>query len=212
MNVLVFLMEVSMSPSELNSFIQMFGVVPASFVDHLGAPEEIATIFTSMFMHGGWLHLISNMWALFIFGDNIEDRLGHFRYLIFYLTCGVLAALAQIFFNPAQTAPTVGASGAIAGVLGAYMMLFPAARVVTLIPIGFIPWFINVPAFFFLGFWIVTQAFTGWAALHSVKAAQAAGNIAFMAHVGGFITGFLLVRLMQRRDYRAWHRDEYYPY
>jgi membrane associated rhomboid family serine protease len=211
-NVIVFLAEVSMDSHQLSSLIKAFGVIPAQYIKNPTAADEITTIFTSMFLHGGWLHLIMNMWALWIFGDNVEDRLGHAMYLIFYLGCGVVAALTQVFFDPAQTAPTIGASGAIAGILGAYVMLFPGARVTTLIPIGFIPWFINIPAYFYLGFWFVTQAFTGFLSLHSTAAHAASENIAFMAHVGGFVTGFLLVRLFQRRDHPQWHPDEYQPY
>lgn len=211
-NIIVFLGELAMDSHELTRTVHAFGVTPADFIHDPMSGEQWTTVFTSMFMHGGWLHLISNMWALFIFGDNVEDRLGHALYLFFYLLCGVAAALTQVFLLPGQTQPTIGASGAIAGILGAYIMLFPGAKIMTLIPIGFIPWFINVPAYFYLGFWFVTQAFSGVLALHPKVTGQAADNIAFWAHIGGFVTGFLLVRLLVRRDYPDWHRDEYMPY
>src|SRR6185437_3341652 len=133
-------------------------------------------------------------------------------YLVFYIFCGIVAALTQVFMEPGQLQPTIGASGAIAGVLGAYAMLFPSAKVMTLIPIGFIPWFINIPAYFYLGFWFVTQAFTGLISLNSTVAKTAAENVAFFAHIGGFLTGFILVKLVQKQDYREWHPDEYMPY
>jgi membrane associated rhomboid family serine protease len=210
-NVLVFLVEISMNPQELARAVHEYGVVPLQFLKHLGSPDAVLTIFTSMFMHAGWLHLISNMWALWIFGDNIEDRLGHFQYLLFYLFCGVVAAVTQVLLQPEQAAPTIGASGAIAGVLGAYVMLFPGARIMTLIPIGFIPWFINIPAYFYLGFWFWMQVFTGIHSLHVVTG-TATENIAFFAHVGGFVAGFLLVRLCQKSDYRQRHSDAHQDY
>jgi membrane associated rhomboid family serine protease len=211
-NIVVFLGELSMDPHELSKFVKLFGVTPYYFIHYPTAPEELTSLFTSMFLHGGWLHLISNMWALFIFGDNIEDRLGHIPYLVFYIFCGLVAALTQVFMEPGQLQPTIGASGAIAGVLGAYAMLFPSAKVMTLIPIGFIPWFINIPAYFYLGFWFVTQAFTGMISLNSTVAKAAAENVAFFAHIGGFLTGFILVKLVEKPDYREWNPDEYQPY
>jgi len=206
-NVVFFMFELSMDESELNHFISQFGLTPTYFLHHWGQSAEVGTLFTSMFLHGGWMHLISNMWALWIFGDNIEDRLGHWRYLFFYLLCGVVAGLTQAFADPSQTAPTVGASGAIAGVLGAYLMLYPNSKVVTLIPLGFIPWFVNIPAYIFLGIWFFVQLSTGWFSLH-----VSGTNVAFFAHVGGFVTGFALVRLWQKPDYRRFWRDEYWPY
>jgi membrane associated rhomboid family serine protease len=210
-NILIFLGEAATPTTELNAVVRTYGIVPTEFIKHFGG-YEVLTIFTSMFMHGGWLHLISNMWALWIFGDNVEDRLGHGTYLFFYLLCGVAAALTQVVFSPDQAQPTIGASGAIAGILGAYVMLFPHAKVMTLIPIGFIPWFIRIPAYFYLGFWFVVQAFTGWVSLHGTHSQEAAESVAWFAHIGGFITGFVLVRLFQRSDYPPWHRDEYMPY
>jgi membrane associated rhomboid family serine protease len=164
-----------------------------------------------MFLHGGWLHLLSNMLALYIFGDNVEDRIGHGRYLMFYLLCGLIAAVTHISFNSASLLPTIGASGAISGVLGAYFILYPRARVITLIPLFILPWFVEIPAVFYLGFWFLSQVWSG--ALSIVSGAQAVGGVAFLAHVGGFVAGLLLVRLFEQRRYiRRVYVDEYWPW
>jgi len=210
-NVLIFLYEMTLNRHELNEMIMMFGVVPAWLSADPGM--HAITIFSSMFMHAGWIHLISNMWALHIFGDNVEDRLGHFNYMCFYLICGAVAALAQVFAGPNEMLPTIGASGAIGGVLGAYVVMFPHAKIITLIPIGLIPLFINVPAFVYLGLWFVSQAFAGVAALdHSKLAAEAAGQVAWWAHIGGFLAGLLLVKLMEKREYKQFYKDEFWPW
>lgn len=208
-NILVFLIEVRLGPA-VEDFIGVLGVVPARFIAEPG-PGQVLTIFTSMFLHGGWLHLLSNMLALYIFGDNVEDRLGHGRYLTFYLICGLAAASTHIIFNTVSSVPTIGASGAISGVLGAYFILYPRARVITLIPIFILPWFIEIPAVIYLGFWFLSQLFNGTLAI--VTGAQAFGGIAFWAHVGGFLTGIILVGLFARRSYvRRAYADEYYPW
>jgi membrane associated rhomboid family serine protease len=151
------------------------------------------------------------MLALYIFGDNIEDRIGHVRYLVFYLICGIAAALVHIAFNTASVVPTIGASGAISGVLGAYLLLFPSARVITLVPVFFLPWFVEIPALFYLGFWFLSQLLNG--ALSIVVGAQEFGGVAWWAHAGGFITGLLLVGLFARRRFvRRAYADEYYPW
>ncbi len=190
-NALVFFYELGLSNSGLNHFVNSFALVPA----RLGTqPIYFAvTIFTSMFMHAGWVHILSNMWVLFIFGDNVEDRMGPMPYLIFYLLGGVAAASLQTFVSPGSNVPVLGASGAIAGVLGAYLVLFPRARVLSLVPIFFI-WLIEVPAIVFIGFWFITQLFSGLASIGTQ-----AGGVAWWAHVGDFLVGLLLGPLLARR-------------
>ena len=159
LNSLVFLYQLILPPAALQSFIRTFGMVPSHI--SLANPASFATLFTNMFLHGGWFHIISNMWVLYIFGDNVEDRMGSGRYLVFYLLSGLAANLLQLFFSPGSNVPTIGASGAIAGVLGGYFLLFPRARVITLILLFIFPWFVEIPAVIFLGFWFVTQLFSG---------------------------------------------------
>jgi membrane associated rhomboid family serine protease len=206
LNVLVFLWEISLGSHELNRAIIQHGLVPARLLEHFDQ-AQITTIYTSMFMHGGFLHLIMNMWGLGIFGDNVEDRLGHLRYLMFYLLCGTVAAFAQVFISPDAHLPMVGASGAIAGILGGYLLLFPRSRVLTLIPIFFIPYFLEIPAVIYLGFWFLSQLFTGVAALSPLAAAEQ-GGVAFFAHVGGFVAGFILVKLFDRGEPRSFAPDQ----
>ncbi len=209
LNVLVFFFESSLGPIGFERFTRLFGLVPARL--SLAYPLTFLTVFTSMFMHGSWFHLLSNMWALYIFGDNVEDRMGSLRYLVFYIMAGVAAALAQVFFMPNAYVPTVGASGAIAGVLGAYFVLFPRSRVITFIPLFFLPWFVEIPAVFYLGIWFFSQLSSG---LLSLGAAGAFGGIAWWAHIGGFLFGALVVHLFtrHRRAYAHWHPDEYWPW
>lgn len=206
LNTLVFLFEVfALNTSTRNLFVYQFGVVPANITAVVsGAADASATgallpILTSMFLHGSWLHLIFNMWGLLIFGDNIEDYLGHFRYLVFYLLAGVLAGVVHILFNFYSTVPSVGASGAIAGVMGAYFVLYPTARVLTLVPFFFF-YFTWLPAWLVLGYWFVVQFLSG-AATAIAYSQQTSGGIAFWAHVGGFAAGAALIKLFpaQRR-------------
>jgi membrane associated rhomboid family serine protease len=208
-NVAVFvLLEAPLGPRQLNQFVFTWGLVPAELFR--GEPWAVLTVFSSMFLHGGWLHLISNMWALYIFGDNVEDRLGSGRYLVFYLICGVAAAFAQSAVDPGSELPLVGASGALSGVLAGYLLLFPTARVVTLIPIFLFPWFVQIPAVAYLLIWFAMQFLSGVASLGS----PAAGGVAYWAHIGGFVAGLLLVRLFARRhrtQYR-WYPDEHQPW
>lgn len=190
LNVLVFLYEISLSPAGLTRFTNTFGMVPARLhLTHtlilLQNPTPLLTLFTAMFIHGGWFHILSNMWVLFIFGDNVEDRLGSIGYLIFYIIAGLVANLMQALVYPTSQVPAIGASGAIAGVLGAYFLFYPTAKVLTLIPIFLIPWFIELPAIVFLGFWFVSQLYSG---LFSLGGATA-GGVAWWAHIGGFIFG-----------------------
>ncbi|MCU1271759.1 MAG: Rhomboid-like protein [Acidobacteriaceae bacterium] len=212
LNTLVFLFELSVQvqgPRAFEALVFQFGVVPEHFARALAGstyypiPATLLTVLTSMFLHGGWLHIISNMWFLWIFGDNIEDYLGHFAYLIFYLICGVAAAVTQIALNPGSTIPTVGASGAIAGVMGAYILLYPRARVLTLVVLIVFFTFWWIPAWVFLGYWFLIQF-----AEASLTAHQATAGIAFGAHVGGFVTGMILIKLFPKRTrsprYGSW--------
>ncbi len=193
LNVLVFLFEASLGNAALNRFIFAWGLRPAFlFRDPVYAWP---TIFSSMFLHGGWFHLLSNMWILFIFGDNVEDRLGHLRYLLFYLLSGVAAGLLQAFLMPFSRVPMVGASGAIAGVLGAYMLLFPHSRIVSLIPFFVFITTAEIPAIVYLGIWFLSQLYSG---LFSFAGAQASG-IAWWAHIGGFLFGMLTVSMFVPR-------------
>jgi len=208
-NILAFLFELSFG-ADIERFITVVGLIPARLLA-LPSLGQVLTIFTSMFLHGGWLHLISNLLALYIFGDNVEDRVGHGRYLVFYLLCGVIAALTHIAFNSNSPVPTIGASGSISGILGAYFILYPRARVTTLIPLFILPWFVEIPAVFYLGFWFLSQLFNG--ALSVVSGAQMYGGVAFWAHIGGFLAGLLLINLFQQRRYRRRvYVDEYWPW
>lgn len=193
-NIAFFLYEVSLGP-ELESFFYRFGVVPQNMTITLKSMDfSVATflpLFSSMFLHGGWLHLGGNMLYLWVFGDNVEDKLGHGRYILFYLLCGIAASLAHIIIDPNSQMPTVGASGAISGVLGAYLLMFPKARVVTLIPIFVFLQVAELPAFIVLGFWFVLQFFNGLISLGYETAGM--GGVAWWAHIGGFLAGLILV-------------------
>lgn len=193
-----------------DAIVATLGVVPARLLSH-PTLFQLLTVLTSMFLHGGWAHLISNMLALYIFGDNVEDRMGSGRYLLFYMLCGVAAAGVHIVFNPTSTVPTIGASGAISGVLAAYLILFPTARVITLVPMFFLPWFVEIPAVIYLGGWFLSQLLNG--VLTVVTGAQAFGGVAWWAHVGGFVAGLILVRLFtQRYRVQRVYVDEFYPW
>ena len=216
LNVVVFLFELSVgaqSHRALNSLMYQFGVVPVHFERALAGtypvplPGLFLTILTSMFLHGGWLHIIGNMWFLWIFGDNIEDHVGHFPYLLFYLISGFAASVAHILLNAGSNVPSVGASGAIAGVMGAYFVLYPKARVLTLVPLIIFFTFWWLPAWIFLGFWFVLQFLSG-TATSIADTSQTSGGIAFWAHVGGFVAGIVLIKLLPERKrryrYAAW--------
>ena len=188
-NALVFVFELRLPLTDRARFIEVYGIVPAS----VGS----LSLLTSMFLHGGWLHFLGNMLYLWIFGDNVEDRVGHGRFIVFYLTCGLAATLAQVVSNPTSVVPIVGASGAIAGVMGAYFVLFPRSRVLTLLPL-FIFWeLIEVPAILFLGFWFLLQLLSG---VGSVGAGQDVSGIAFWAHIAGFATGAVAIFLFRRPE------------
>ena len=179
LNAPAWFLELSLPRDVLPLFLQVYGVVPA----RLQAP----TLLTSMFLHGSWMHVIGNMWYLWIFGDNVEDRVGHGRFIIFYLLCGIAAALGQVVIDPASTLPTIGASGAIAGIMGAYFVLYPRSRVLTLIPLVIFWEVIELPATMLLGFWFLMQLFSAGAI--AVTSATGGGGVAFMAHVAGFLCG-----------------------
>jgi membrane associated rhomboid family serine protease len=213
LNTVVFLFELSVggqSHNALNNLMYQFGVVPHLFERALvtGSTSSLAGLFlsilTSMFLHASWLHIIGNMWVLWIFGDNIEDYLGHFPYLLFYLVSGFAAAVAHILLNVGSRVPSVGASGAIAGVMGAYFVLYPRARVLIWFPPIF---FFHLPAWLVLGYWFFMQFLCG-AATSIAETSQTGGGIAFWAHVGGFVTGIVLIKLLPERPrryrYAAW--------
>jgi membrane associated rhomboid family serine protease len=202
-NLAAFAYELHCSERELERVLYEFGMVPAELLDPR-AHFSLAwggggwlTLITNQFLHAGWLHLVANLWTLWIFGDNVEDRLGSFRFLAFYLLSGIAASALHLYFNADSTVPAIGASGAIAGVMGAYFVLFPTARIVTLVPVFVLPLFFEVPAFVFLLFWFATQFFSG--AL-SLGAAGAGGGIAWWAHVGGFLAGIVLLGLLRPRE------------
>lgn len=183
----------------LTDFVYAYAVIPFRFLHTFSRhPAELVTPVTAMFLHGGWGHLLGNMLYLYIFGDNVEDMLGRVRYLLFYLMCGVISFLAQIVFQSNSMVPNVGASGAIAGVLGAYFLLFPRARILTLVPLFFFFPVVEIPAFFFLGFWFLIQFLSGAATIGNTSAL--AGGVAWWAHIGGFLAGMLLLKLVLPRN------------
>lgn len=191
MNVLVFLHEVSLSNAQLNLFLSQYAVIPRELTTNLSV--EWTTLFTSQFLHGGWWHLISNMVFLWVFGNNIEERLGHFKYLIFYLVCGALAALCQWFIGMYSTIPSLGASGAISGVLGAYLIRFPQARVKTLLFLGFFVTTISVPALVIIGIFFIQNVISGLVSLQATaNMSIETGGVAYWAHIGGFVFGVIL--------------------
>ena len=198
LNILVFLFQISLDDYERNFFIASYGIIP----DRL----HYSSILTSMFLHGGWLHLIGNMWFLWIFGDNVEDVLGHGKFAMFYLLCGIAAAVVHILLNADSRVPTIGASGAIAGVMGAYLVKFPHSKIVTLVPIFVFLTTVEVPAVFMLIYWFAIQIFSGVGSIGYSNVGR--GGVAWFAHIGGFLAGMLLVYLLgskerfrNRRDY-----------
>jgi membrane associated rhomboid family serine protease len=205
-NAFVFFQELKLGP-DLDRVVEFFGFIPARFVSwvDLGGspfdPWRFLPLVTSMFLHGGWAHIAGNMLYLWVFGDNVEDSFGHLRFLVFYLICGVIAALTLTLFSPSSTVPTVGASGAIAGVLGAYFVMFPRSRIVTLVPLFFIPWFVQIPALVYLGFWFLMQLLNG--GLELSARAGLAGGVAWWAHAGGFVAGIVLSVPFRNRSSRS---------
>jgi len=194
-NLYIFIREIMLPPGELNEVFYTLGLIPSN-VSHLifsGSPLDVSMIsfITAMFLHGGWMHVLSNMLFLWVFGDNVEDRLGHLRYLFFYLAAGIVGSIAHIMSNPFSEVPIIGASGAVAGVLGAYFVTFPRARVLTLIPIIIFFTIVEIPAVIFLALWFVLQIFNGTASLGG-----AADAVAWWAHVGGFLAGIVLIKTL----------------
>ncbi len=203
LNCLVFFYELALPPAGLEQLVFTFGMVPAKVIafptnPSIGFLDATVPFLTSMFLHAGWLHLIGNMWFLWIFGDNVEDYVGHLRFLLFYLLCGLAASVAHLVSNLDSTIPTVGASGAIAGVLGAYLLLFPGARILTLVP-AFLVWVMELPAYIILLYWFVLQLLQGMAAS---AVASPGGGVAWWAHVGGFAAGLVLVKIVASRRRR----------
>jgi membrane associated rhomboid family serine protease len=196
-NVAVFAYQFTLEPYSLDHMIRTYGLIPAR--------AKASTFLTSMFLHGGWLHLIGNMWFLWIYGDNVEDTLGRWKYLLFYLGCGFAAAMAQFVMNPASTVPMVGASGAIAGVMGAYVVKFPHARIVMLVFLFVFVTTIEVPAIFVLGYWLLIQLVSGMGSIADMQLAK--GGVAFFAHIGGFLAGVILIKLLPTHE-PYWRRQD----
>lgn len=209
-NGAVFILELALG-NRLEDFLLHYGIVPVKVVYFLNHPsldpvevkDVLLPFFSSMFLHGGVVHVLGNMWYLWIFGDNVEDRLGHFKYLGFYILCGLLASAVHVAVNSRVGIPCVGASGAIAGVLGAYMITFPGARVLCIIPIFFIWQVVELPAVIVLGFWFVIQFFNGAAAIATTTATV--GGVAWWAHIGGFAFGILLMLALPKRRLQRGH-------
>jgi len=210
LNIFIFLLQwlqMVQDPRLADVTARQFGVVPAHLVEFLHGSSRysfgqiVLPFFTSMFLHGGWMHVLGNMWFLYIFGDNVEDYLGHFKYLLFYIIAGLMAMATQVMIYPFSNLPTVGASGAIAGVLGAYFILYPRARVLT----WFFVFLFYLPAWVMLGYWFVFQFFAGAASLSMVRPGHDVGGVAVWAHVGGFVAGMIMVKLFGERSRR-------YPY
>ena len=210
-NALVFLYQWSLGSSGERIFVYQYGAIPAVVAGQQSLPAQIAaippmlSIITSMFLHGGFMHIIGNMLYLWIFGNNIEEAMGHVRFVVFYILCGILASMAHILSDLHSTIPSIGASGAISGVLGAYLLLYPRARVLTLVPLGFIMRLMYIPAGLVLSFWFVLQLISG-----SLGQGQAGGGVAWWAHVGGFVAGMLLVALFKKRDVRFFAPPQYH--
>ncbi len=214
-NVAVYIYEVSMGAS-LERFIRDVAVVPAeymAFVSGYKVPLQklLTAPFASMFLHGGFLHLLGNMWFLYIFGDNVEDRMGHFRYFIFYLLCGLAATVMHILTSPSSRVPTIGASGAISGVLGAYFVLFPRASVLTLVLFFYFLEVVEIPAVVYLGLWFIMQLNSGILQT-MLRPSEVQGGVAWWAHVGGFVAGIVLQRFFREEARAPRYRELFYPF
>jgi membrane associated rhomboid family serine protease len=196
-NIAVFIYQISQRAMGFEHFTASFALVPAAFLATPFSPAQHVSIFISIFLHGGLIHIGGNMLFLWIFGNNIEDYFGHFKFAVFYLACGAVATLAHVFIHPHSSVPVIGASGAISGVLGAYFVLFPRARVLTLVPIFFFLYFVDIPAYFFLGVYIIFQFLNGLPSL--AGGATATQGVAWFAHIGGFFAGIILLLILPRR-------------
>jgi membrane associated rhomboid family serine protease len=204
-NAAVFWLELTLGPGRLEGFIHTYGLIPArlwqtDWASPAGILAGAYPLVTAVFIHAGWVHILGNLLFLYIFGDNVEDAFGHVAYGAFYLVCGAGACLAQAALKPASTMPVIGASGAIAGVMGAYLILYPKARVLTLIPLLFYPWLIEIPAWFYLGLWVIINLFSGALDLAGART----GGVAWWAHLGGFILGVAAALLAPRRRRHAY--------
>ncbi|MFZ0958483.1 MAG: rhomboid family intramembrane serine protease [Candidatus Sulfotelmatobacter sp.] len=205
LNILIYLFQSTLDRRSSEILAMQFGEVPSHLAAFLAGshrysvPQVALPFFTSMFLHGSWMHVLGNMWFLFIFGDNVEDYLGHFKYLVFYLVGGLIAMATQVAIYPHSNVPTIGASGAIAGVLGAYLILYPRARVLT----WFFVFIVYIPAWFVLGEWFVMQFLYGTASLSAAQAGRDLGGVAFWAHVGGFVAGMVMIKVFPERSRRS---------
>ncbi len=214
-NGAIFIFEISLPKDVMEKFFYLFGLVPARYshpnwaVLHGLSFDDYLSFLTNMFLHGGWLHIIGNMWFLHLFGSSVEDRLGHLRFLIFYLLAGIAASATFFVLDIHSTVPELGASGAIAGVMGAYILMFPGAKILTLIPIFFLPLFVELSAFVYIGFWFILQLFSGTL---SFTSQNNGGGVAWWAHVGGFITGILLLPVFGKKRPRKSFPDERFHY
>lgn len=215
-NVIIFLFEIILPDPTLEVFFYHFGLVPARYTNFEYAfemglnPDNYLPFLTNMFLHSGWAHIIGNMWTLYIFGDNVEDKMGPWKYLLFYISCGLIASITHYYINSESTIPAVGASGAISGVMGAYMLLFPHSRIIFLFVLFFFIDFIQIPAFIYLLFWFVGQLMSGTVSLFVLP--QNVGGIAFWAHIGGFIGGMLIYKFFifsNSRRKKNWEEVEY---
>lgn len=215
-NLTVFLYQWLLSDYGFAQFIYRYGFIPArltgwGFREETAGLQLVYPLVTSMFLHGGWFHLISNMWALWLFGDNVEDRMGHGRFTVYYLLCGLAAGVTHYVFGPLSPVPVVGASGAIAGIMAAYMVLYPSSRILTLIPVIIIPLFLEIPALLYISIWFISQLFS--ATFDVLGGGGAGGGIAWWAHIGGFVAGLLLYRrflLRVQMRYTVFPYDRYY--
>jgi membrane associated rhomboid family serine protease len=215
LNVVFFFFEAVLGPGALEDFVIRWGIVPARYTSPdiaqmASLPELVLPFFTSMFLHGGWMHLFGNMWSFWIFGDNVEDRLGRFRFVALYLAGGCAAALFHIYTNPGSEIPTIGASGAIAAVMGAYFRLYPRANVLMAIPPFIFGPYFTVPAIVFLGWWFILQFFNGTLSL--LASPEQIGGIAWWAHAGGFVFGALLCSVLKVKNFYRRHHDEEVQY
>jgi membrane associated rhomboid family serine protease len=195
-NIMVFLYEIFLSPADLQLFFVRWGLIPAEVANG----EDLHTLVTDLFLHGGWLHIFGNMLFLWIFGDNVEDTMGHVKYFIFYILCGIAGNLGQVIIDPNSQIPLIGASGAISGVLGAYLVMFPFGKIKTLFLIGWIPIILLVPAWLQIGLWVALQFFNGILTIGGRTAETGGGGVAYFAHVGGFLAGLTLVWIFRDRD------------
>lgn len=196
-NVYIFIFQQQLEPESYRSLNYSFGLVPFRFFQNgINSFQDFIPFVTHLFLHAGWMHLIGNMWALWLFGDNVEDRMGSFRFLVFYISMGIIAGLVNIYFEPRLSIPTIGASGAIAGVMGAYFIMYPSSKIVTFIPLFFIPLFIEVPAIIYLGFWLFSQIYS----FLVNRQLETVSNIAWAAHIGGFIAGVLFHKFFFRSN------------